>query len=90
MSADDHRSAARLLNLKLPMESVFVKEVKNYGAAHLAGLKTGDRLLAVNGIPVAHTKYPHIVATIKQAPSPLVLQVVPQECDLLQTVSFFF
>lgn len=69
------------------MDTVFVKEVRPYGPAHFAGLQTGDRLLSVNGMPVAGTPYNRVVATIQQAPSSLTLSVVPKECDILQTVS---
>lgn len=69
------------------MDTVFVKEVRPYGPAHFAGLQTGDRLLSVNGMPVAGTPYNRVVATIQQAPNSLTLSVVPKECDILQTVS---
>lgn len=69
------------------MDTVFVKEVRPYGPAHFAGLQTGDRLLSVNGMPVAGTPYNRVVTTIQQAPSSLTLSVVPKECDILQTVS---
>lgn len=69
------------------MDTVFVKEVRPYGPAQFAGLQTGDRLLSVNGMPVAGTPYNRVVATIQQAPSSLTLSVVPKECDILQTVS---
>lgn len=72
------------------MDTVFVKEVRPYGPAHFAGLKTGDRLLSVNGMPVAGTPYNRVVAAIQQAPSTLTLHVVPKECDILQTVWRFY
>lgn len=85
--ATDHIAvAAGALNLSQPMDTVFVKEVRPYGPANLAGLKTGDRLLSVNGMPVAGTPYNLVVAAIQQAPTTLTLQVVPKECDILQTV----
>lgn len=70
------------------MDTIFVKEVHPGSAAHQAGLKKGDRLLAVNGMPVAGTHYAQVVALIQQTPKTLTLQVVPQNFDLLQTVSF--
>lgn len=69
------------------MDTVFVKEVRPFGPAHFAGLQTGDRLLSVNGMPVAGTPYNRVVAAIQQAPSTLTLHVVPKECDVLQRVS---
>lgn len=82
----DHLALAGALNLTQPMDTVFVKEVRPYGPANLAGLQTGDRLLSVNGMPVAGTPYNRVVAAIQQAPTTLTLQVVPKECDILQTV----
>lgn len=87
--ASDHIAlAAGALNLSQPMDTVFVKEVRPYGPANLAGLNTGDRLLSVNGMPVAGTPYNRVVTAIQQAPTTLTLQVVPKECDILQTVCY--
>lgn len=86
-SNSDQTTTGGALNLTQPMDTVFVKEVRPYGPAHFAGLQTGDRLLSVNGMPVAGTPYNRVVATIQQAPSSLTLSVVPKECDILQTVS---
>ncbi|XP_055709392.1 rho GTPase-activating protein 21 isoform X3 [Phlebotomus papatasi] len=68
-----------------PMDTVFVKEVRPNGPAHVAGLQTGDRLLTVNGIAIGGMPYAHVVSIIQQIPSILTLQVVPKECDVLQT-----
>lgn len=68
------------------MDTVFVKEVRAYSPAYFAGLQNGDRLLTVNGMPVAGTPYNRVVAAIQQAPTTLTLHVVPKECDILQTV----
>lgn len=76
-----------LLNLTQPMDTVFVKEVRPNGPAYVAGLNAGDRLLSVNGLPVAGTPYNCVVKTIQQASTTLKLIVVPRECDILQTVS---
>lgn len=76
-----------LLNLTQPMDTVFVKDVRSNGPAHAAGLCAGDRLLSVNGLPVAGTPYSTVVKTIQQATATLKLIVVPKECDILQTVS---
>lgn len=79
-------ATAAALQLVQPMETVFVKEVRPYGPAQIAGLKNGDRLLSVNGVSVAGMPYNRVVAAIQQAPPTLTLQVVPKECDILQTV----
>lgn len=68
------------------MDTVFVKEVRPHGPAHVAGLKTGDRLLTVNGLSVNDMQYAHVVSMIQKVPTVLTLQVVPKECDILQTV----
>lgn len=68
------------------MDTVFVKEVRPNGPAHLAGLKTGDRLWTVNGLPVDGMQYSHVVSIIQQVPAVLTLQIIPKEFDFLQTV----
>jgi C-terminal processing protease CtpA/Prc len=80
-------AAAGALNFAQPMDTVFVKKVHQNSPAHFAGLQEGDRLLAVNGMPVAGTQYAHVVAAIQQTPKTLTLQVVPKNYDILQTVS---
>ncbi|XP_058063511.1 uncharacterized protein LOC131213485 [Anopheles bellator] len=74
-----------LLNFVHPMDTVFVKKVHPNTPAYLAGLQEGDRLLAVNGVPVTAMPYSQVVATIQQTPKTLTLQVVPKNFDILQT-----
>lgn len=69
------------------MDTVFVKDVRRNGPAHVSGLRAGDRLLSVNGMAVAGTLYANVVRAIQQTPSVLKLIVVPKDCDILQTVS---
>uniref|UniRef100_A0A182SQD6 PDZ domain-containing protein n=1 Tax=Anopheles maculatus TaxID=74869 RepID=A0A182SQD6_9DIPT len=76
---------AGVLNFVQPMDTVFVKKVHQNSPAHLAGLQEGDRLLAVNGVPVTSIPYSQVVATIQQTPKTLTLQVVPKNYDILQT-----
>lgn len=78
---------AEILDFTQPMDTVFVKEVRPRGPAHLAGLCPGDRLLSVNGLSVAGTPYNTVVKTIQMAPTAIKLVVVPKECDTLQTVN---
>lgn len=80
-------AATGSLNFAQPMDTVFVKKVHPNSSAHMAGLREGDRLLAVNGMHVAGTPYAHVVAVIQQTPKTLTLQVVPKNYDILQTVS---
>lgn len=68
------------------MDTVFVKDVRLNGPAHMGGLRPGDRLLSVNGLPVAGTPYANVVRAIQQTPTILKLIVVPRDCDILQTV----
>lgn len=80
-------AAAGTLPFAQPMDTIFVKDVHAGSPAHQAGLKKGDRLLAVNGMPVAGTPYAHVVAVIHQTPKTLTLQIVPKNYDILQTVN---
>lgn len=68
------------------MDTVFVKDVRVNGPAHISGLRPGDRLLSVNGMTVAGTLYADVVRAIQQTQTVLVLIVVPKDCDILQTV----
>lgn len=68
------------------MDTVFVKDVRLNGPAHIGGLRPGDRLLSVNSMPVAGQPYTNVVRAIQQAPTVLKLIVVPKDCDILQMV----
>ncbi|KAL7029645.1 hypothetical protein ACKWTF_006304 [Chironomus riparius] len=75
-----------LANFSQPMDTVFVKKVIPKSEADNAGLKEGDRLIAVNGIPVSlQFQFADIVATIQKTPKTLVIQIVPKCYDILQT-----
>lgn len=77
-----------LANFSQPMDTVFVKKVIPESEAEYAGLREGDRLIAVNGIPVSlQFQFADIVATIQKTPKSLVIQIVPKCYDILQTVS---
>ncbi|XP_050421617.1 rho GTPase-activating protein 21 isoform X3 [Adelges cooleyi] len=67
-----------------PMDTIFVKQVKDNGPASLAGLNTGDRIISVNGETVAGKSYAHVVQLIQQTRCSLYLLVVPMENDILQ------
>jgi hypothetical protein len=83
-----------LANFSQPMDSVFVKKVIPESEADYAGLREGDRLIAVNNVPVSlQFQFADIVATIQKTPKTLCIQIVPKCYDILQTVSrcvFFF
>jgi len=69
------------------LDTIFVKSVREGGAAYRAGLCTGDRLLAIDGKPISGWTYARVVQLIQQATHNLILQVVPKEADMLQTVN---
>ncbi|XP_063603308.1 rho GTPase-activating protein 21-like isoform X4 [Penaeus indicus] len=84
--ADHGGPAASSLSSLEPLDTIFVKNVKPGSAAHLAGLRTGDRVVSVNGESVATQSYQQVVSTIQRSPPVLQLMVVPREEDLLQQV----
>lgn len=73
--------------LHAPMETIFVRKVKNPGPAYQAGLQKGDRIVAVNGIQVIDKPYSFVIQLIQKSPAYLHLLVVPKEEDALQRVS---
>lgn len=69
---------------KVPLETIFIKEVSPTGPAAFSGLKTGDRVIMVNNSPINGMSYNAIVQMIKTTPDVLYLHVLPKECDVLQ------
>ncbi|VVD00442.1 unnamed protein product [Leptidea sinapis] len=71
-----------------PMDTIFVRSVRGGGPAAAAGLRAGDRVLAVNGEPVAggrsRAPYARVVQLAQREPHTLRLTVVPRDHDLLQ------
>ena len=47
------------------MDTIFVKQVKDGGPAHKAGLHTGDRIVSVNGESVTGKTYSQVIALIQ-------------------------
>ena len=47
-----------------PMETIFVKQVKEDSKAHSAGLRTGDRIVSINGVNVAGKTYSQVIRLI--------------------------
>ncbi|GFS02096.1 Na(+)/H(+) exchange regulatory cofactor NHE-RF1 [Elysia marginata] len=79
-----HRpSLQRQPSLK-PLESIFVKTVKEGSPAELSGLHPGDRLVAINGDSITGKPYPQVIETIHSCDSVLKLLVVPKDEDILQ------
>ncbi|XP_077863724.1 uncharacterized protein LOC102803639 [Saccoglossus kowalevskii] len=67
-----------------PMDTIFVRQVKEGGPAEEAGLSTGDRIVSVNGESVTGKTYSQVVAHIQASDSTLTLLVVPKNEDILQ------
>ncbi|KAM7069197.1 rho GTPase-activating protein 23 isoform 3-T3 [Molossus nigricans] len=67
-----------------PMDTIFVKNVKDEGPAHRAGLRTGDRLVKVNGESVIGKTYSQVIALIQNSADTLELSIMPKDEDILQ------
>ncbi|XP_063760665.1 rho GTPase-activating protein 23 isoform X4 [Eleginops maclovinus] len=72
-----------------PMDTIFVKSVREKGPAHQAGLCTGDRLVKVNGESVLGKTYSQVIALIQNSESVLELSIMPKDEDVLQLVSAY-
>ncbi|XP_061086425.1 rho GTPase-activating protein 23-like [Conger conger] len=72
-----------------PMDTIFVKNVRERGPAHQAGLCTGDRLVKVNGESVLGKTYSQVIALIQNSESVLELSIMPKDEDVLQLVSAY-
>ena len=69
-----------------PLDTIFVKNVKEGGPAQQAGLNPGDRIISVNGEPVTGKSYGQVINLIQHSNSDLSLLVVPKDEDILQLV----
>nr|XP_032647274.1 rho GTPase-activating protein 23 isoform X4 [Chelonoidis abingdonii] len=67
-----------------PMDTIFVKNVKEAGPAHQAGLHTGDRLVKVNGESIIGKTYSQVIALIQNSDDALELSIMPKDEDVLQ------
>ncbi|KAL1264190.1 hypothetical protein QQF64_004545, partial [Cirrhinus molitorella] len=67
-----------------PVDTIFVKNVKEKGPAHQAGLCTGDRLVKVNGESVLGKTYSQVIALIQNSDNVLELSIMPKDEDVLQ------
>ncbi|XP_066119900.1 rho GTPase-activating protein 23 isoform X3 [Saccopteryx bilineata] len=66
------------------MDTIFVKNVKDEGPAHRAGLRRGDRLVKVNGESVIGKTYSQVIALIQNSDDTLELSIMPKDEDILQ------
>ncbi|XP_023654064.1 rho GTPase-activating protein 23-like isoform X3 [Paramormyrops kingsleyae] len=67
-----------------PVDTIFVKNVREKGPAHQAGLCTGDRLVKVNRESVLGKTYSQVIALIQNSENILELTVMPKDEDVLQ------
>ncbi|XP_077470585.1 rho GTPase-activating protein 21 isoform X2 [Stigmatopora argus] len=67
-----------------PMDTIFVKQVKEGGPAHGAGLCTGDRIVKVNGESIIGKAYCEVISLIQDSGEFLELCVMPKDEDILQ------
>ncbi|KAM8946082.1 rho GTPase-activating protein 23 isoform 2-T2 [Pelodytes ibericus] len=67
-----------------PMDTIFVKHVKEGGPAQKAGLCTGDRLVKVNGESIIGKTYSQVIALIQNSDDALELSIMPRDEDILQ------
>uniref|UniRef100_A0AAQ5X0J8 Rho GTPase activating protein 21b n=1 Tax=Amphiprion ocellaris TaxID=80972 RepID=A0AAQ5X0J8_AMPOC len=66
------------------MDTIFVKQVKEGGPAHEAGLCTGDRIVKVNGASIIGKAYCEVISLIQDSGDFLELCVMPKDEDILQ------
>lgn len=66
------------------MDTIFVKQVKEGGPAHGAGLCTGDRIVKVNGASIIGKAYCEVISLIQDSGDFLELCVMPKDEDILQ------
>ncbi|XP_038592002.1 rho GTPase-activating protein 23-like isoform X4 [Micropterus salmoides] len=69
-----------------PMDTIFVKSVKENGPAQQAGLCTGDRLVKVNGESILGKTYSQVIELIQNSENILELSIMPKDEDVLQLV----
>ncbi|XP_056375282.1 rho GTPase-activating protein 21 isoform X3 [Hyla sarda] len=85
---DNGNRGGRQRNRLEPMDTIFVKQVKEGGPAYEAGLCTGDRIIKVNGESVIGKTYSQVIALIQNSDSTLELSVMPKDEDILQLLQF--
>lgn len=81
---ENGNKAGRPRNKLEPMDTIFVKQVKEGGSAFQAGLCTGDRIIKVNGESVIGKTYSQVISLIQNSGSMLELSVMPKDEDILQ------
>ncbi|KAM3860060.1 rho GTPase-activating protein 23-like [Diretmus argenteus] len=72
-----------------PMDTIFVKSVRDNGPAQRAGLCRGDRLVKVNGESILGKTYSQVIALIQHSENTLELTIMTKDEDVLQLVSAY-
>ncbi|XP_028905370.1 LOW QUALITY PROTEIN: rho GTPase-activating protein 23 [Ornithorhynchus anatinus] len=67
-----------------PVDTIFVKSVKANGPAQQAGLRTGDRLVKVNGETITGKTYTQVITLIQNSKDTLALSIEAKNEDPLQ------
>uniref|UniRef100_A0A673LK98 Rho GTPase activating protein 21b n=1 Tax=Sinocyclocheilus rhinocerous TaxID=307959 RepID=A0A673LK98_9TELE len=81
---EDHGHRGKPRNRLEHMDTIFVKQVKEGGPAHNAGLCTGDRIVKVNGESIIGKTYSQVIGLIQNSHTFLELCVMPKDEDILQ------
>uniref|UniRef100_A0A8C7SJ20 Rho GTPase activating protein 21b n=1 Tax=Oncorhynchus mykiss TaxID=8022 RepID=A0A8C7SJ20_ONCMY len=81
---EEHGRRGKQRNRLEPMDTIFVKQVKEGGPANEAGLCTGDRIVKVNGASIIGKTYSQVIALIQNSDAFLELCVMPKDEDILQ------
>uniref|UniRef100_A0A673CCZ7 Rho GTPase-activating protein 21-like n=1 Tax=Sphaeramia orbicularis TaxID=375764 RepID=A0A673CCZ7_9TELE len=84
LQEEDHGRRGKPRNRLEPMDTIFVKQVKEGGPAHGAGLCTGDRIVKVNGASIIGKAYGEVISLIQDSGDFLELCVMPKDEDILQ------
>uniref|UniRef100_A0A7N9ARF1 Rho GTPase activating protein 21b n=1 Tax=Mastacembelus armatus TaxID=205130 RepID=A0A7N9ARF1_9TELE len=84
LQEEDHGRRGKQRNRLEPMDTIFVKQVKEGGPAHEAGLCTGDRIVKVNGASIIGKAYCEVISLIQDSGDFLELCVMPKDEDILQ------
>ncbi|XP_060540271.1 rho GTPase-activating protein 21 isoform X3 [Pantherophis guttatus] len=71
-----------------PVDTIFVKQVREGGPAFEAGLSTGDRIIKVNRESIIGKTFSQVISLIQNSDDDLELSVMPKDEDILQLLQF--
>ncbi|CAL8095293.1 unnamed protein product [Orchesella dallaii] len=75
---------SRLHKVTEPVDTIFVKSVRDNSPSAYAGLCVGDRIVSVNGETIVGKSYDQVVSLIQKTRDLLCLEVSPKQYDTLQ------